>query len=884
MKPLKLSVEGLKSISERQTVDFESLSKNGIFGIFGKTGSGKSTLLDAIVLAVYGEVIGGLKSAEFINSGCDFACVELTFAIKRGGVEEVYEVQRKFKFNKTKTLVTQTASLKKQEKNGEKVCLAENAQSVTNLLKNEIVGLEKSDFLKCIALPQGEFAAFVKMTRGERLSVIGKLFDLTKYGDELAVKIKRRQDDLKLESERLAGRLEALDCPSEQEIKIDEQTIRNYESELVKFKADLAKFEDDLEQAKTLKQITIDINKKTNELNEKSAYRSIIEQKRKKLNEYSQASAIKSALDSEVSRASEKRAADETVARLEKYLLSLNESFEKAKENKVLCNKLSERTVEIKVALKSLEGLNDKNKRLSDKKTKRAALLEEYSSLIAKQKEQLAKIRELEEASEKLKAEIEKTDTEGVLAELKRDVAAAAVGELASEEIEFLQNLEGAIIKEVGGESAVNRLIAAHIYKLSEKITMKNIEESAVITRVASVLKRRAEFEGELKKNEAESRAASLRATDFESRAAAIKEEGVKVRVECDELENGIRSALGGLTYENALQTLTAELEKIQREIKLYGENYEKIYAEKSKTEGELAAARERRALAEKLFAQSLEELNKKLFDVKMTYEQARAALDYPEVENDELLVKNFDTDVKVLEITLGELNKKAAAFDEKYRDFEKITLSCEKIREKTDELNKKHSELFVKHKNDLKNLNERCIIVEKSEKLSQRRDLHGRLLEVVKAGRLMEFIADEYLQEIACEAEIRVLELTGGRYGLTYDGNFFVTDNYAGGIKRPVSGLSGGETFIVSLCLALALSKQISAKALRPIDFFFLDEGFGTLDEDLIDAVTDSLEKLRMSDFTVGLITHVTELKNRIASKLFVHGATAAHGTIIEC
>ena len=146
-----------------------------------------------------------------------------------------------------------------------------------------------------------------------------------------------------------------------------------------------------------------------------------------------------------------------------------------------------------------------------------------------------------------------------------------------------------------------------------------------------------------------------------------------------------------------------------------------------------------------------------------------------------------------------------------------------------------------------------------------------------------MEFIAEEYLKEIADEAEIRVLELTGGRYGLVYDGNFFVTDNFSGGARRPVAGLSGGETFIVSLSLALALSKQISAKALKPIDFFFLDEGFGTLDEDLIDAVADCLEKLQRANFTVGLITHVAELKNRISSKLLVHGATASRGTVIE-
>ena len=81
-------------------------------------------------------------------------------------------------------------------------------------------------------------------------------------------------------------------------------------------------------------------------------------------------------------------------------------------------------------------------------------------------------------------------------------------------------------------------------------------------------------------------------------------------------------------------------------------------------------------------------------------------------------------------------------------------------------------------------------------------------------------------------------------------------------------------------LSLALALAAEIGTKALIPNDFFFLDEGFGTLDDELVETVTDSLERLRREDLTVGLITHVTELKNRIQSSLTVIGADALHGT----
>ena len=118
------------------------------------------------------------------------------------------------------------------------------------------------------------------------------------------------------------------------------------------------------------------------------------------------------------------------------------------------------------------------------------------------------------------------------------------------------------------------------------------------------------------------------------------------------------------------------------------------------------------------------------------------------------------------------------------------------------------------------------------------------------------------------------MLELTGGRYFIRYKSGFVIIDNLCGGEERGVNTLSGGETFLVSLSLALALSSAIYAKSLRPIEFFFLDEGFGTLDEKLIDTVMDSLEKLKNNRFSIGLISHVEELKHRINNKITVTGA----------
>jgi exonuclease SbcC len=156
----------------------------------------------------------------------------------------------------------------------------------------------------------------------------------------------------------------------------------------------------------------------------------------------------------------------------------------------------------------------------------------------------------------------------------------------------------------------------------------------------------------------------------------------------------------------------------------------------------------------------------------------------------------------------------------------------------------------------------------------------------MLKSNKFLEFIASEYLQEICLAASKTLLSLTGGRYFLKYEEKEFkVGDNLDGGNLRAVKTLSGGETFLVSLSLALSLSAAICAKSLRPIEFFFLDERFGTLDGQLVETVMDVLGKLSKS-FAVGLISHVEELKHRIDNKIVVTGATESHGSTVrvEC
>jgi exonuclease SbcC len=168
---------------------------------------------------------------------------------------------------------------------------------------------------------------------------------------------------------------------------------------------------------------------------------------------------------------------------------------------------------------------------------------------------------------------------------------------------------------------------------------------------------------------------------------------------------------------------------------------------------------------------------------------------------------------------------------------------------------------------------------------LTEQNDLLSDLTELLKGNRFVEFIARRQLKYITAEASIRLKEMTAGRFALELDGtDFIIRDDYNGGVRRSPKTLSGGETFMTSLCLALALSSKIQLKSRAPLDFFFLDEGFGTLDQAALDAVMNSLEKLRREKMKIGVITHVEELKSRLSAKLIVTPQEQGlHGTLVR-
>lgn len=196
---------------------------------------------------------------------------------------------------------------------------------------------------------------------------------------------------------------------------------------------------------------------------------------------------------------------------------------------------------------------------------------------------------------------------------------------------------------------------------------------------------------------------------------------------------------------------------------------------------------------------------------------------------------------------------------------------------EKEEELSKQLLSHQAAAKNTLESLRERQMEwarLEKEKKaVSHQADLLNSLQKILQGNAFVEYIAQEQLYNVALDASGRLGKLTAQRYALEIDstGGFIIRDDGNGGARRPVYSFSGGEKFLASLALALALSTQIQLHGEAPLEFFFLDEGFGSLDKEVLEAVMNTLEKLRLQDLSIGIISHVEEIKSRMTRRLIV-------------
>lgn len=264
MKPIKLIIEGLNSFETKQELDFESLT-GGVFGIFGKTGSGKSTILDAITLSLYGKVERTKQNIDFINTKCSKATVTFKFSMLNSGKDKIYEITRTFSKKKNGKDIDSDAEL--YELDGEDKKLIEQGTTKVNDKIFGIVGLGVNEFAKCIALPQGEFSAFLQAKPSERTEIMSNIFNLSQYGDELMQKVKNKLNEFDKQVSTLSASKTMVDYATDEkleslttELASKKQEYELASNELQKLSSSWGEQKQTLEKLKTLSEITSKLN------------------------------------------------------------------------------------------------------------------------------------------------------------------------------------------------------------------------------------------------------------------------------------------------------------------------------------------------------------------------------------------------------------------------------------------------------------------------------------------------------------------------------------------------------------------------------------------------------------------------------------------------
>lgn len=209
----------------------------------------------------------------------------------------------------------------------------------------------------------------------------------------------------------------------------------------------------------------------------------------------------------------------------------------------------------------------------------------------------------------------------------------------------------------------------------------------------------------------------------------------------------------------------------------------------------------------------------------------------------------------------------------QKYNDeeYKQVTASLQQLSEEISLKNQQQGKLEDELKNTKARLETQKELQEHANALRLRAEEIKTLKQLFKGSGFVNYISSVYLQELCYSANERFYKLTKQRLSLevTDDNNFQVRDFINGGKVRNVKTLSGGQTFQAALSLALALADNIQKITESSQNFFFLDEGFGSLDKESLDIVFDTLKSLRKENRIVGVISHVEEMQQEIDTHL---------------
>ncbi len=571
--------------------------------------------------------------------------------------------------------------------------------------------------------------------------------------------------------------------------------------------------------------------------------------------------------------------------------INLEESHEKtilleSKEEKLkeLILEFSKIEATLEYENKKIEELNISIEEVGEVNEERLkSLEEEFNTLKEKVEEFNLKKENLEKNLEKLKEE--KNNLENIFNKAEVILCEKIVRE--KEIASKVKELDKELKLKISELNSIKNELKIEDIKLENELILKKEKEKNLLEKEIRILRTQLEESNKIKDE--------LREKRDELKENYLSQKSLldgKVEV-YREKERMIKGALKGLIDEalpiekidikGLLEDLQLEIDYIEKAYLNLSEEKEKLEKAFNNMNQEMAVTKERvnslnlrKENEEKKVNLALEEEGfKTILEVK------GGILSKDEKEKLKILIEEYHNNfIKVranIELLIKKLNGKSLTEEEWTRVLQEKN-NTEKELKEVEEIKIR---LVTESESIKKKLEEQRDILHIKAKQEHKLALLSDLEKLFKGKKFVEFIAANQLKYISIEASKKLKDITNGVYGLEVDenGKFIIRDYKNGGAERDASTLSGGETFLASLALALSLSSQIQLKGTAPLELFFLDEGFGTLDDNLLDVVMSSLERLHHERLSVGIISHVESIKNRVPVKLILTPAEAGIG-----
>ncbi len=876
MRPERLRLSAFGPYAGQEDLDFSALGNHTLFLICGPTGAGKSTILDAMCYALYGKTSGAVRSGEDLRSnyvGYDRKTyVEFDFAIGN----RHYRIYR----SPTQLLERQKGDRSKPVEHKGKADFYEideegrekahiTSKGVDSAVE-KLLGVGLEQFRQIILLPQGDFRKLLLADSSDRQKIMEQLFQTGIY---LAFEKKLQEETQKLKTEYSRGELQRTTlletCRSESEeelekqAEINEKVLKEKETEFMQADKEQQVFLRAYDEANVLHGAFLRLETAETALKRMEEKKKEKEELRGHIKMIRAAQSVTKEWSEAVNAKKQQRTAAETLEKAAADLPVKEKAKVEAEQALALFEKekpKQKERIEMKGKLEQY-----RNPSRSYGTAKREA--ERLAGIYAVKQKEAERLREQVSAAEKKAAE----DKKNWLCRNRIFMEGQAF--VLAEKL-----TDGQPCPVCGSLSHPAPAVAGE-----DRITEKDVKDAERQMHLSEDAEKKIRHEAE-----------AYQAKEL----AAAKESADKAMTVLSELEKNLPAA-----YRDSL-ALEKEIKDLETRISSFEKSLEQAEEKQKNAETIYQALKEQKELLEKQAGEFLKvsEEKNRILKIKVAeagftdwFECSRYMKEVPRLEAYENDLKIYDQSVHAEEEKIkGEKEKTAGKTKPDMNDWnEKRLKLLESMKRFAAEKAEKETEL-KKQKETLKKLYQ---LKETQKEISEKYSLVAHLWEIAQGKEtginLERFVLGALLDAVTEKANLRLMEMSGNRYellrkrGERSDGrkkaglDLEVFDANTGR-ARPAATLSGGETFLASLSLALGLADVVQEYAGGVhLDAMFIDEGFGSLDSESLDLAMKTLQELKGQNRLIGLISHVGGLEERIPAKLRVTktqtGSTAA-------